>query len=241
MTTCQQALDEWRALDCVRYGTLCNDFSCTPSGPPPPGQPPPPTLPPPPLPPPPSGPCFGFECCPDGSNPPCQCPDGSDPPCIGTCPACPDGSIPAAPACSCTIQTCPDGSTPPCTVTLCAACANGSIPAAPECFCPCGPGEYPPPCSIGDTLDLGTGCCAPAAKQCGPLEHPPPCNIGDAIDLVTGCCQPAECGQICHGSSTFGLGPFASLLQIAADAGGAGAGWHVVGPFPCGSPAPGCG
>lgn len=225
MESCQQALDQWRDLDCVRFGDLCEGSFCK-SKPPPcgsPGAPPCPTT---------CGsgehpqPCTIFEVvdpatgccftpivlpppqCGDLPLPPCPpcfgpecpglCPDGTPPPCVTGCGICPDGSTPAPPNCQCAIipTTCPDGSSPPCPVTICTPCANGTVPLPPQCSCPCVAPQHPPPC--GDELPGGIdGCCSGMLpKECAIGENPPPCNTGDSIDVVTGCCAPEICYHI---------------------------------------------
>lgn len=160
--SCQTDLECWRLQEC---GQLC--------GPPPPTRRPPlrqpgqPWF---------SAPCSGFFC-------------GAPAPLPFTinvsCAPCENGTIPAMPDCQCgcrgTCEECcqtPD-SCPLFPVTEHVACENQRATLFKACLAEC-PTANPqgPPRTIPVT----------APSPCGPGEHPAPCDIGEALDLATGCC-----------------------------------------------------
>ena len=225
-TPCQAALEQWRELECSRFGGLCKSFACKPK--PPSGTGPPPIIiiPPPPAPPPPVS-CIGPECAPCVGVSCGTCDVGQyPPPCIGS-----DGIDPLTGCCQ--VQPLP----PP---------APAPPPPAPHTISPCVAPQHEPPCGTCEKpADPETGCCSGVLLSCAPGEHCPPCNPGDIPDLATGCCESANCCSICDKQGGVGplnepcSSPFAIGLLASCNANPFTAPCHGV-PYVCGQPSPGC-
>jgi len=69
-------------------------------------------------------------------------------------------------ACEQNPPPCPDYHTQVITKVTCLKCCNGSTPSPPDCACEacCTGACHPPPCAIGDSLDLLNGCCCPTSE-----------------------------------------------------------------------------